>query len=106
MGKAILSVLFLVVGLLIGGVVGLFALGAATGVGVATGLSAGICATMQAAQEEGLLNAGQIDQVMTRAADDLRDLRGKDDGEGEEITGTIAQCAGVMQRMREANEQE
>ena len=100
MGKALVSVVFLAIGIVIGGGIALFGLGAATGIGVATGLSAGICATVQAAQDEGLLDAAQIDRIMTRAASDLGAATGG--ATGDEITGTLVQCETVMQRLREA----
>jgi hypothetical protein len=72
MGKTLIGLLGLVVGLIGGAVVGGSLLGgAATGVGIATGLSAGICSTVTAATEEGLLTEEQVAQVLTRAATDL-----------------------------------
>ena len=57
MGKFLIGVVGLVAGLVIGAFVGLnFGGGAMMGAGVATGLSAGICSTVQAAQDEGLVD--------------------------------------------------
>lgn len=74
--------------------------GAATGAGIATGMSAGICSTVQAAQEEGLLTAEQVDQVLTRAAADLSDLSG--DGDTGKIIGVSADCENILKQLREA----
>lgn len=102
MGKAIIGLLGLVVGL----VVGVFGGGALTGgsmmgIGVATGLSAGVCATIQAAQEEGLMSAEQVDQVLLRAA---KDLGGAADlPEGAEMVGSAEQCKAVMDKLKTAS---
>jgi hypothetical protein len=93
------------VGLIVGAVLGAFIAapvmsGAAAGVGVATGLSAGICSTVQAAQEEGLLTAEQVDQVLTRAAADMSALAGET--APEDVVGGLDDCAAVMERLRAA----
>lgn len=101
MGKVLIAILFLIIGLIVGGVGAMTVGGGAmAGIGVATGLSAGICSTVKAGQEEGLLTAEQVDQVLTRAS---RDLAGMADlPEGEEVVGSAAACDNVMQRLREA----
>ncbi len=97
--------LFGLIGLVLGAGVGAFAVapmmgGAAAGVGVATGLSAGICSTVQAASEEGLLDAAQIDQVLNRAAADMSELAGTSEPDG--LVGGLDECAAVMERLRAA----
>lgn len=99
MGKALIAVL----GLIVGAALGVFFVapvltGAAAGVGVATGLSAGICATVQAAEEEGLMTQEQIDQVLNRAATNMADLAGEE-APGD-IVGAVADCEAVMDRLR------
>lgn len=101
MGK----LLFAVIGLIVGAGLGVFVVapimsGAAAGVGVATGLSAGICSTVQAAEEEGLLDAAQIDQVLNRAAADMSDLAGTSTPDG--LVGGLDECVAVMDRLRAA----
>lgn len=99
MGKAIIGILALIVGFVGGAILGGGALtGVATGVGVATGLSAGICATVSAAQEEGLLNDEQIAQVLARAAADM----GGEVPEGTELVNARQDCEGVMAKLRDA----
>lgn len=101
MGKAVILIVGLVIGFLGGTVLGGSLIGgAATGVGIATGMSAGICSTVQAAQEEGLLTAEQVDQVLTRAAADLSDLSG--DGDADKIVGGSDDCENVLKQLREA----
>jgi hypothetical protein len=98
MGKTLIGLLGLVVGLIGGAVVGGSLLGgAATGVGIATGLSAGICSTVTAATEEGLLTEEQVAQVLTRAATDLGGM-----AEAGELVGSTADCERVMQELMAA----
>ncbi|WP_335949943.1 hypothetical protein [Salipiger bermudensis] len=99
MGKAIIAILCLVIGVVIGGI-GALTLGggAMAGLGIATGLSAGICSTVQAAVEEELLTPEQVDQVLTRAATDMAALTGNT-VEGE-IVGSSDDCADVLETLR------
>ncbi|MCT8160021.1 hypothetical protein [Pseudoruegeria sp. SHC-113] len=101
MGKTGIAIISLVVGLGVGSWGGLnLGGGAMMGVGVATGLSSGICATVQAAQEEGLLTAEQVDLVLNRAA---QDISGKAElAEGEQMIGSADQCAEFMRKQQEA----
>ncbi len=101
MGKVLIAIVFLLIGLVAGGF-GAMTIGggAMAGIGVATGLSAGICSTVKAGQEEGLLTAEQVDQVLNRAS---RDLTGMAElPEGEEVVGSAAACDRVMQRLMDA----
>jgi hypothetical protein len=101
MGKAAFGIIGLVIGLAVGGYGGLsLGGGAMMGMGVATGLSAGICATVEAAQEEGIMTAGQVDQVLKRAAADLGGVTKLP--QGEEMVGGAAECQAVLARLREA----
>lgn len=101
MGKAVVGIIGLVIGLAVGGYGGLtLGGGAMMGVGVATGLSAGLCATVQAAQEEGIMKAEQVDQVLKRAAADLGGVTNLP--EGEKMVGGAAECQAVLTRLREA----
>lgn len=101
MGKILIGLVGLVVGLIVGGL-GALSLGggAMMGVGVGTGLSAGICSTVQAAREQGLLTDEQIDQVLRRAATDLADKATLP--ASEEMVGGADDCEAVMNRLREA----
>lgn len=103
MGKVLIGLIGLVVGLVVGAMFGGAVIGgSAAGVGVATGLSAGICSTIQAAQEEGLLTAEQVDQVLNRAAADSAAMAGSETPGA--IVGSAAECDGVMDRLRAASE--
>lgn len=102
MGKLLIAILALVLGAVIGGIAMLsIGGGAMAGIGIATGLSAGICSTVQAAEDEGLLSAAQVDQVLNRAASELASLSGSD-FEGQEIVGSATQCVSVMDKLRAA----
>ena len=95
MGKAVIGIIGLVVGAVLGIVFGApLMMGTAAGLGVATGLNAGICATVQAAQDEGLLSAEQVDQVLTRAASNIADIQGVE--LEKESLGSSANCEKVM----------
>jgi len=53
-----------------------------------------------AAQEEGIMTAEQVDQVLVRAA---RDMAGRAElPEGDRIVGSAAECDAVMARLRDA----
>ena len=101
MGKSLIGVAGLIIGLVVGGVFGGAIMGGtAAGIGIATGASAGICMTVQAAEEEGLLTAEEIDQVLARAAADAAALSGAD-APGE-IVGSSEDCTEVLQRISES----
>lgn len=103
MGKAIIGVICLVVGLVVGAVFGGSLVGGgAMGVGIATGLSAGVCTTVKAAQEEGIMTAEQVDQVLTRATADMAAMSGETSTDA--IVGSAAECDAVLARLREAAE--
>jgi hypothetical protein len=102
MGNVAIAIISLVIGLGVGAFGGLsLGGGAMMGIGVATGLSSGICATVQAAQEEGLMTAEQVDQVLVRAA---QDISGRTDlPEGEQMIGSADQCAQFMAKLKDAS---
>lgn len=91
----------LVVGLIVGGVAGGALIGGgAAGLGIATGLGAGICSTVQAAQEEGIMTAEQVDQVLNRAATDMAAMSSLESPSA--IVGSAAECEGVLEKLRSA----
>lgn len=99
MGKLLIGVAGLVLGLVVGAFGGLsLGGGAMMGAGVATGLSAGVCATVQAAQEEGLLTAEQVDKVLSRAARDVAEMASMPPV--ETILGGAADCAAVLDQLK------
>ena len=99
MGKALFGIIALVIGLIIGVAFGgALTSGAAAGIGIATGLSAGICSTVTAAQEEGLLTAEQVAQVLTRAAADM----GAEVPDGTGLVNNAEECAGILDKLRSA----
>lgn len=103
MSKALLAILFLVLGGLLG-----FAGGATTGfgggagIGIATGLSAGACGVAKAALDEGLLTADEVDQVFNRALENLRAQSPEIETEAEQIVGGADECDAVLARLRQA----
>ena len=100
MGKVLIAIIFLVIGLAIGIFGGGLLIGASTGVGIATGVSAGICSTVQAAEQEGLLTPDQVDQVLNRAAANVAELAGSE--APAEMVGSAAECDAVLERLRSA----
>lgn len=101
MGKAIIGIICLVIGVIVGAVGGLsLGGGALAGAGVGIGLSSGICTTVDAAQDLGLLSSEQVDEVLARAAEKLT-------GEASiakdtEIVSGAAECSKVMENLRAA----
>lgn len=100
MSKTMVGILSLILGLALGWFVSAGMTGVAAGIGIATGLSSGVCMTVKAAEEEGLLDTAQVDQVLNRAATDLREAANLP--EGEPIIGSAAQCDEVLTKLREA----
>ena len=77
MGKLGIAVISLLIGLVLGAVGGLsLGGGAFAGAGAATGLATGICATVQAAQQVGVMTPDQVDQVLARAASNVSGAKG------------------------------
>jgi hypothetical protein len=104
MGKLLIGLVGLIIGAVGGALFGGAVIGGtAAGVGIATGLSAGICSTVTAAEEEGLLTAEQVEQVLARAASDAAAAA------GEETPGTMVgssdDCAMVMDQLMSARGQ-
>ena len=104
MTKGLIGIIALIIGL-VAGAVGALTLGggAMMGMGVATGLSAGICATVQAAREESIMTAEQVDQTLRRAAADLGSTAQLSDG--QQMVGSASECEVVMEKLREASRQ-
>ncbi len=101
MGKVLIGVIGLVVGLGAGAIFGGSVIGGtAAGVGIATGLGTGVCVTMRAAQDEELLTPEQVDQVLNRAAASLAGAAGTEP-EGQAY-GSAAECDAFLARLREA----
>ncbi|MDK3074294.1 hypothetical protein QO034_14375 [Sedimentitalea sp. JM2-8] len=101
MGKIVLALICLVVGLFIGTMFGGALIGgSAAGIGIATGLGAGVCSTVQAAQDEGIMTPEQVDQVLNRAAADLAAMSGT--GTPAAIVGSAAECSEVLARLMAA----
>ncbi|MBE1283514.1 MAG: hypothetical protein GJ676_09390 [Rhodobacteraceae bacterium] len=101
MGKLVIGIAGLVIGLIAGSFFGGAIMGGtAAGVGIATGMSAGVCSTVIAAQEEGLLTADQVDQVLTRAAADIAEMSGE--SAPDVVVGSASDCEAVMERIRSA----
>lgn len=101
MGKAVTGIIGLIVGAVLGVVFGgPLMMGTAAGFGIATGLNAGICATVQAAENEGLLSPEEVDQVLTRAASDMASMQGLE-LENESL-GSSENCEKVMADLAEA----
>ena len=101
MGKAIIGIICLVIGVVIGAVGGLsLGGGAMAGAGLGVGLSSGICMTVDAAQDLGLMSSEQVDQVLVRATERLTGEAGI--AKDAEIVGSAAECSKVLERLRAA----
>lgn len=100
MGKVAISIISLIVGIVIGGA-GAMTIGGGlmAGIGAATGLSGGICMTIEAAQDLGLMNDEEVDQVLTKATENLSGVSEIPDD--QKIVGSAAQCQEVMAKLRQ-----
>lgn len=98
MGRLLLAVIALVVGIVIGAV-GALSLGggAMMGVGAATGLTTGICMAVEAADQSGLLTPEQMDEVLKRAAENAS---GTSQADTSGVAGSAEQCAEVLAKLR------
>jgi hypothetical protein len=99
MGKVAISIISLVVGVVIGGIGAMTIGGGLIGIGVGTGLSAGICMTIEAAEELGLMNDEQVDQVLTKAAENISGVT--ELPEDQKIVGSAEQCKEVMAKLKQ-----
>lgn len=99
MGKFIVGVICLIVGVVIGAVGGA-AIGGGffAGAGLGTGLSSGVCMTVEAAGDLGLLSAEQIDQVLTRAVENLSKVT--ETAQPSEIVWSSEWCDKTLQKLR------
>jgi hypothetical protein len=97
MGKQVVGIISLVVGLVVGAI-GALTLGggAMMGAGAASGLSMGVCATVQAAQDIGALTAPQVDQVLNRAAQNLS--KGKELPQDGKAIGSAKACSDYLSK--------
>lgn len=98
------SVLLILLGLVIGGVLGVIGggalgLGAGAGVGIVTGLKAGACLTLEAAREEGLISEDQEAGLLAAAA---RTIASEDLPDGPD-TSSI-DCRAVVAELRAAGD--
>jgi hypothetical protein len=101
MGKLLIAVIGLVIGIAVGAF-GAMTLGGGVmaGLGAGTGLATGICATVKAAQDEGIMTAAQVDQVLNRAAKNLAAMSGTP--VEKEVVGSAAACEKVLAQLRQA----
>lgn len=94
------SILLLIVGILVGGAIS-FAVftGVGAGVGIITGLKAGACLTVEAAKNQGLITAEQVDEVLNTAA---RQIATEQLADEPLLEGGDAECAQVVEELRQA----
>ena len=72
--------------------------GIGAGVGVATGLQAGVCMAVEAAKDEGLITAEQVDQVLNAAGKQIA----SDEYAGQATsTGGHLECEKVIAKLKE-----
>jgi hypothetical protein len=107
MSKVFLSILFLVIGLVIGGAAGVIgggaaALGSGAGIGIATGLSAGVCGTVEAARGEGFVTDDEVGRLFDAALAESRALAPQAEADAEAMVLSFDECAEVLERLREA----
>jgi hypothetical protein len=75
-----------------------FLTGIGAGVGIATGLKAGACVTVEAAKEQGLISAEQVDQVLNAAIAKIAGGAGDAD---TRLVGSDAECQKIVDEWRE-----
>lgn len=97
--------LLLSVGFVLGGILGVVGGGAigtgvGAGVGVATSLQAGACLTVEAAKEEGLITADQVGQIFAAAAKTI--TAQADVGADTDFADTDAECQVVVAKLKQA----
>lgn len=101
MGKFVVGIISLVVGLVLGAFGALTVYGGTmAGAGVATGLTAGICMTVEAAEDLGLMDPEQIEDVLTRAAENLSSAGVVPEGQPSDVADTSAECRSFMEKLR------
>ena len=97
MGKLGVAILSFLIGLAGGAVlVGPMIGGAMAGAGAGVGLSTGTCLTVKAATELGYLSDEQVDEVLTKAAEDVSS---QTVSEGQEIVGSAAACREALEKL-------
>lgn len=98
MAKVFIGVLAFVIGLAVGGYGAMrMAGGAMMGAGAGVGLTTGICMVVEAANQTGLLDEAQIDEVMKRAA---QNASGGELPEGMQSTGALKGCEEALAKLR------
>ncbi|MBX7492660.1 hypothetical protein K3163_05515 [Qipengyuania sp. 1NDW9] len=103
MGKVGIALLFGVLGLLGGALlIGPLIGGAMMGAGAGSGLTLGTCSTVKAAQELGYLTPEQVDETLTRAAEDMG---GQALAEDQQIVGSAAACDEALANILSEGEQ-
>jgi hypothetical protein len=96
--------LIFLLGAIVGGVASFFLAGAfftgvGAGVGIATGLQAGACLAVEAAKDEGLITAEQVDEVLVAA---VRQMAEGDLADNTEVEGSDLNCQQVVAQLKEA----
>ena len=107
MSKLFLSILFLVIGLVIGGTAGVIgggaaAIGSGAGIGIATGLSAGICGTVEAARAGGFVTDDEVARLFDATLAEFRALAPRAVADAETMVRQFGGCPAVLDRIHEA----
>lgn len=99
MGKTLIAIIFLIIGLAVGAF-GALAVGggAMAGFGIGTGLSAGICVTIDAASDLGVISDEQADQILNRAAENISGMA--EIPEDQRAVNSRAACEEVMAKLK------
>jgi hypothetical protein len=98
------SFLMFLLGAVVGGIAsvlitsGVFT-GIGAGAGIVTGLKAGACLTVEAAKEEGLITAEQVDTVLNAAVKQIASAELSDEAA---LSGSDAECVKVVTQLKEA----
>ena len=103
MKTAIIAVVFLLIGGVVGGVLALgYGAGMGAGAGIAVGSQAGACLAMESAKDQGLLSAEQIEQVLAGAVDKIKG-KAEVPADGEfQWVATEADCAAMIAELATA----
>ena len=100
MQKVAISIISLLVGAVIGGV-GAMTIGGGlmAGIGAGTGFATRICMTIEAAEDLGFMNDEQVDQVLTKATENISGVT--ELPEDQKILGSAEQCKEVMAKLKQ-----
>lgn len=101
MKSFIIAIVFLVIGAVVGGFVALsIGTGMGAGAGIIVGSQAGACLAVEAAKDQGLLTAEQVDEVLSGAMKKI--TGGAELPPQAKVVGSEADCAKMVAELKDA----